>query len=81
MRNFKGILMSEYISKLTILRHFLKTNFYDTYTPPKGRKSWGDGGDISPHVLTWGDDMSFIPPCFDPKIYCFSLFRIINNVL
>ena len=20
----------------------------------QGRKSWGDGGDISPHVLTWG---------------------------
>ena len=24
MRNFKGIIMSEYTSKLTILRHFLK---------------------------------------------------------
>ena len=25
MRNFKGIIMSMYTSKLTILRHFLKT--------------------------------------------------------
>ena len=29
MRNFKGIIMSEYTSKLTKLRHFL----YDTYAP------------------------------------------------
>ena len=33
MRNFKGTIMKEYTSKLTILRHFLKKKFHDTYAP------------------------------------------------
>ena len=34
MRNFKGIIMSEYISKLHRLRHFLKF-FSMIHMPPK----------------------------------------------
>ena len=34
MRNFKGIIMSEYTSKFTILRHFLKI-FSMIHMPPK----------------------------------------------
>ena len=34
MRNFKGIIMSEYTSKLTILRHFPKI-FSMIHMPPK----------------------------------------------
>ena len=34
MRNFKGIIMSEYTSKLTMLRHFLKI-FSMIHMPPK----------------------------------------------
>ena len=49
----------------------------------KGINPGGMGGCIPSHVLTWGDNMSFIPtppPCFDPQICCF-LFLKINNVL
>ena len=34
MKNFKGIIMSEYTSRLTILRHFLKI-FSMIHMPPK----------------------------------------------
>ena len=34
MKNFKGIIMSEYTSKLNILRHFLKI-FSMIHMPPK----------------------------------------------
>ena len=34
MKNFKGIIMKEYTSKLTILRHFLKI-FSMIHMPPK----------------------------------------------
>ena len=37
---FKGIIMSEYTSKLTILRHFLKKNFMINM-PPKPTASAG----------------------------------------
>ena len=40
MRNFKGIIMSEYSSKLTILRHFLKI-FSMIHMPPKPIASAG----------------------------------------
>ena len=33
MKNFKGIIMSEYTSQLTLLRHFPAKNFYDRYAP------------------------------------------------
>ena len=38
MRNFKGIIMSMYTSKLTILRHFLKT-LSMIHMPPKLKAS------------------------------------------
>ena len=34
MKNFKGTIMSEYTSRLTILRHFLKI-FFMIHMPPK----------------------------------------------
>ena len=40
MTNFKGIIMSMYTSKLTILRHFLKT-FSMLHMPPKPIASAG----------------------------------------
>ena len=40
MRNFKGIVMSEYTCKLTILRHFLKI-FSMIHMPPKHIASAG----------------------------------------
>ena len=40
MRNFKGIFMSEYTSKLTMLRHFLKM-FCMIHMPPKPIASAG----------------------------------------
>ena len=40
MRNFKGIIMSEYTSKFTILRHFLKI-FSVIHMPPKSIASVG----------------------------------------
>ena len=44
MKNWKGIIMSEYTSKLTILRHFLKI-FSMIHMPPKPIAS--AGSDIS----------------------------------
>ena len=44
MRNFKGIIMSMYTSKFTILRHFLKT-LSMIHMPPKPIAS--AGSDIS----------------------------------
>ena len=41
MKNFKGLIMSEFTSKLTILRHFLKKIFHDTYVPSKPLASAG----------------------------------------
>ena len=40
MINFKGIIMSEYASKITILRHFLKI-FSMIHMPPKPIASAG----------------------------------------
>ena len=40
MRNFKGLIMSEYTSQLTILRHFLKI-FSMMHMPPKPIASAG----------------------------------------
>ena len=40
MKNFKGIIMSEYTSQLTILRHFPK-NFSMIHMPPKPIASAG----------------------------------------
>ena len=40
MRNFKGIIISEYTSKLTIMRHFLKV-FSMIHMPPKPIASAG----------------------------------------
>ena len=40
MRNFKDIIISEYTSKLTILRHFLKI-FSMIHMPPKPIASAG----------------------------------------
>ena len=40
MKNFKGIIMSEYTFKLTILRHFLKI-FSMIHMPPKPIASAG----------------------------------------
>ena len=45
MRNFKGIIMSMYTSKLTILRHFLKTSSMID-TPPKPIASVGSDASI-----------------------------------
>ena len=46
MKNFKGIIMSEYTSQLTILRHFPKISSM-IYMPPKPRgvpRIWEGGG-------------------------------------
>ena len=45
MRNFKGIILTMYTSKLTILRHFLKTLSMIHMMPPKPIASAGN--DIS----------------------------------
>ena len=40
--------------------------------PEQGRKSWGDGGDISPPCFDMGGMTCLLsPPCFDPQICCF----------
>ena len=45
MRNFKGIIMSMYTSKFTILRHFLKT-LSMIHMPPKPTASAGSDTSI-----------------------------------
>ena len=53
MRNFKGIIISEYTSKLTILRYFLKI-FSMIHMPPKPiAKGVNPGrmGDVSPPMF------------------------------
>ena len=90
MRIFKGIIMSMYSSKLTILRHFLKTLsmiHMPLYKPiasagSKGVNPGGDRGDVSPPCFDMGGITCLLspPPCFDPQICCFLAWKI-NNIL
>ena len=73
MRNFKGIIMSMYTSKLTILRHFLKT-LSMIHMPPKPIVSVGSDTSIIFYVRN-----DHFKPKYTPKLEYLVLFSKKNS--